>query len=421
MSTPNKGASLTTASRENARELLLPVAEAERVILRNTQVFPSVSCPLEEAVGRVLAADVVADRDMPPFHRVTMDGIAVALSAWKEGVRAFRVEGVQPAGNAARALRDAAGCMRVMTGAILPRGTDCVIPREHVVFRNDRAEVTDGAEADPMKFVHPQGVDARAGDVVLRRGMRLRSPEILIAASVGRAVVDVTDPPAVAVVSTGDEIVAVAEAPEPHQIRDANAFALQAALKATGVRCVDRCHFPDNREVLVHGVAGLLASHRVLVFTGGVSAGDYDYLPGVFRDLRVRQLFHKVRQRPGKPFWFGLGPAGQAVFALPGNPVSTLVCCHRYIRPWLLQSMGMPPPAPERAVLAIEVRFPPALTHFLQVRDQGFQDGLRRVEPVAHHGSGDYASLQGTLGFVELDEQPEHFPAGTVVPLYPWS
>jgi molybdopterin molybdotransferase len=405
---------------ERSAEPPQPVAEAAARVLAHAAPRPAGLVPLEDALRRVLREDVTADRDLPPFDRATMDGAAIAWTAWQQGRRRFTVEAVQAAGAPARRLSRPDRAVRIMTGAIVPDGAGCVIPRERLRFDGDAVEVLPDYQPVEGQHIHRQGVDARRGDVVLRAGTRLDAADLLIAAAVGRATLSVAQPPAFAVVSTGDEIVPVDAALQTHQIRDANAWGLQAALRRDGALQAERFHFPDDREILARGVEELLGRFDALIFTGGVSAGDFDFLPETLDRLGVKRLFHQVAQRPGKPFWFGVAPP-RVVFALPGNPVSTLVCYHRYVRPWLDASLGAAPRPVTAAILDQAVEFAPPLTCFLQVRERTDEQGVRRVTPVAHHGSGDYASLRDTDGFVELAAGQSRFPAGQTVRYYPWS
>lgn len=400
---------------------LLTVEEAETAVLASAVLYPPEICPVDDAAGRVLRQDVVADRDLPPFDRVTMDGIAVSHAAWLEGRRDFALAFTQAAGQPERRLGDPAACVRVMTGAMLPPGTDMVVPREYVTFQEDeRAGVDEQAPAGAMKFVHPQGVDAKRNDVLLAEGILLQSHHLMIAASVGCAQLQVSSLPQIAVVTNGDELVPVEEAPGPHQVRSANAHALCAALRRAGVSECKQVHFPDDRNAMQEGVARLLDAFDVLLLSGGVSAGDFDFMPEVLEALGVQKVFHRVQQRPGKPFWFGMSRDNKPVFALPGNPVSTLVCFHRYVAPWLRKSLGTERTQDRHAVLAEDVTCTFPLTYFLQVAIEEQRDGTRCAHPAPHHGSGDYTSLAGTHGFVEIPHDIDRVPAGSAVRYFPW-
>ena len=260
--------------------------------------------------------------------------------------------------------------------------------------------------------------DRRQGDLLVPAGTRLGPAEIAVAATIGAATLSVTRPARLAVVSTGDELVDVAEQPLPHQIRRSNAAMLQAAAHAAGATA-EAFHFIDDQDVLRQGLPQLLSDFDAVVLSGGVSKGQADFLPGVLRELGVEQIFHEVEQRPGKPFWFGQKLGGAVVFALPGNPVSTFVNYYRYVQPWLraCQSPEMPPTPTAFAVLAADVSFRPRLTHFLPVRLELTSDGRLLAHPQRAGGSGDLASLLYCDGFLELPPDQTEFPAGEAWPL----
>ncbi len=253
-------------------------------------------------------------------------------------------------------------------------------------------------------------------------GTVLGPAEMAVAATIGAATVAVTRRPRVAVVSTGDELVPIADTPAAHQIRRSNGLMLQAAAETAGA-LTEAFHFDDDPAALRRGLPALLTGFDAVVLSGGVSMGKADFLPGVLRELGVEQLFHEVKQRPGKPFWFGQQPGGAAVFALPGNPVSSFVNFYRYARPWL-QAVQQPAGAAVAAaatvpaVLTRPVDFNPPMTHFLLVSLEPGPDGRLLATPERAGGSGDMASLLTSSGFLELPPEPVHFPAGTVLPVW---
>lgn len=415
---------VTTATEANipastaAREFL-SVAEAETGIARCMPQWPDETVPIDRAAGRVLREEILADRDQPGFDRVTMDGIAFAFADWELGVTEFRVSGSQAAGRAPLERTGSGQCFEVMTGSVLPRGCNCVVPVEQIAIRAGRASLRPGVEPKRMQFVHRRGSDHAEGARVLMPGWVLGAPEIAVMASAGRTDVRVARRPSIAVVATGDELVDVGSAIDVHQVRRSNDRALAAALELHGYTRVERAHVPDNRDRLLRVLGELLERHAVLILSGGVSMGRFDYVPDVLAQLGVEVRFHKVRQRPGKPMWFGTGGNGQAVFALPGNPVSSLVCLYRYVRPALRRAEGAVSAAVEHVELAEAVEFEPALTWFLPVRVRGAQN-RNLATPVYTNTSGDFAALAGTDGFVELPAERRAFPAGFSAPLYRW-
>jgi molybdopterin molybdotransferase len=398
---------------------MLTPAEAQARIAGSLSALPAETCPLAAAAGRVLREDLAAERDQPPFDRVAMDGIAIALAAHAAGRRTFRIAGTVAAGRAPPALPDADACLEVMTGAMLPPGTDTVIPVEALALAAGQATVADPAPLARFANVHRRASDAVAGSLALAAGTLLRGPELAIAASAGRRTLEVGREPRLAVVSTGDELVAPGLALEPWQVRRSNAYGIAATLALNGYRRLSDDHVADDLPALSARLAAHLAAHDALVLSGGVSAGRFDHVPAALEAAGVRRVFHKVAQRPGKPFWFGIGPGGQPVFALPGNPVSTLVCLIRYVLPALARLTGAAPEAVASAPLAeaYESRHP--LTAFVPV------DRLTRAgRPAAvalhpTHGSGDFTALAGTAGFVELAAGRRIEP-GDAVPIYTW-
>ena len=394
-------------------------AEAETLIRRHVQRLPIESRPLASLAGAVLARSVRAERDQPPFDRVTMDGIAIASEAWRAGQRRFRVGGIQGAGQPPRSLPPGE-CLEVMTGAVLPPGSDCVIPVERISLVDGWAEVDPAAPVEPFENVHTRGLDCREGDLLLAPGTRLGAPELAVLASAGLPRADVHAEPRIAIVSTGDELVEPGEPIEAWQVRRSNSYALRAALALRGRTRITEDHLPDDPRILTERLGRHLASHDVLVLSGGVSMGRFDHVPRTLRELGVTEVLHRVAQRPGKPLWFGVGPAGQAVFGLPGNPVSSLVCLVRYVVPGLQAAAGLAARPPEPVALGAAFRVKPPLWYFLPVQLDSNPSLGTVALPRPTRGSGDFVSLPGTDGFIELPPGPAEYPAGHVAPLHRW-
>ncbi len=407
-------------------EKMISVAEAFARVLATARPLPPETVPLPHAAGRVLAETLTADRDFPPFSRVAMDGIAVAHAAWAAGQTEFAIEHTQYAGAPPQPLRNPHQAIEVMTGAVLPPGTDVVIRYEDVLLADNRATVQIPPPAAPGVNVHPQAADRRRGDVLLRPGTRLGPAELAVAATVGAAEIAVFRPARVAVVSTGDELVGIGETPLPHQIRRSNAYALQALLAQAGAG-VSLFHLPDALDELRQGLTTILAAgFDAVVLSGAVSKGRADHLPGLLRELHVGEIFHEVNQRPGKPLWFGARADGPVVFGLPGNPVSTFITACRYVRPWLRACQqpadALPTKAvfeaPAPAVLTVDIQFAPPLAHFVPVRLTVDAEGRRLATPLRVGGSGDLAGLVGADAFLELPPAPAVFAAGTTWPAW---
>jgi molybdopterin molybdotransferase len=400
------------ASRER-----IDVDEAERLVLECMPRWPATRVPLERALGGVLRETLVAERDQPPFDRVTMDGVALRAAAMAGGRREFRVAGTQAAGQAALALGADDECIEVMTGAVLPAGADTVIPVERVTRGAAGVTIETGYAANAGQFVHRRGTDHRGGAALLAPGIRIFPAEMAILTIGGRADVAVTRPPRIAVISTGDELVEPGAPIADYQIRSSNDLALQAALRHRGFGAVTRATLRDDPELMRREICRLHAECDVLILSGGVSMGRFDHVPAALAALGIEAVFHKVRQRPGMPLWFGRDAAGKVVFALPGNPVSSLVCLVRYVVPGLEAALGAPARPPPQVKLAAEVVFEPDLAYFLPVV---LEDDGAGARPRPTNTSGDFVALGGTDGFVELPRGGRRFPAGYAARFYGW-
>ena len=393
------------------------VSEAENIILNQILHLGLEEVPLSDALGRILGEDLVADRDFPPFDRVTMDGIAICYEQFEQGRRVFAIESVQAAGSPKHNLSNPTGCIEVMTGAMLPEGTDTVIQYEQLKLENGAATIL----AESVNFrqnIHFKGIDRKEKDCIVAKGKKIGPAEIATAATIGKSVLRVARLPRVAIVSTGDELVGVDQTPLPHQIRSSNALAIQALLLGQyGIKS-RLFHYPDDREAIHAGLSEVFGLFDLVVLSGAVSEGKYDFVPQILMALGVEKSFHKVSQRPGKPFWFGVLAGKAVVFALPGNPVSAFMCACRYLLPFLSRSISENPRGPEMAVLMEKVVFNPALTYFLPVRLTSGANGTLQAYPLPGHGSGDLANLNDADGFLELPLESDVFLSGSVFPFH---
>jgi molybdopterin molybdotransferase len=392
------------------------VTEAADIIFSNLHKPGIEKIPLQQSVNRVLAEVIKADRDFPPFDRVSMDGIAIKSQALAEGIKTFPVEFVQAAGSPQSNLVSGMNCVEVMTGAILPENSDTVIKYEDLEIKDNIAHLVND-KVDAGQNVHRKGIDCRENDVLLEPGMLLSAAEVALLASVGKVDVQVLKMPKTALISSGNELVDVKDVPLLHQIRRSNTYAIEAGMRLLNWNA-SHFHFPDDKSVLLDSLSKVMNDHDVLILSGGVSKGKFDFIPKVFEELGVKKLFHRVNQRPGKPFWFGASEQGKTVFALPGNPVSTYMCFYRYVKPWILRSMGI-----QRrdlsALLATDFTFAPNLTYFLQVKVRT-QNGKLQAYPQAGGGSGDFVNLKNVTGFLELPAERTQFKAGEVFQYFPF-
>ncbi len=394
---------------------LITPAEAEAIVLRQFPVLESEEVSLHSAYGRILAAALVADRPLPPYHRVMMDGICFP-SASPGGDPVLRVAGIHPAGAPAPAPLANGHCWEVMTGACLPPDCDTVVPYEDIT-RPDAEHVTFPANsAHPGKFIHRCGSDFAAGEVLAPAGARLDSRVTAVAATIGATSLPVLRKPRVTIFTTGDEVVAPDSSPAPHQVRQSNAPSLRAALRDLGTELCHHEHLPDDQAATLSALRKNLDADLILL-CGGISRGKRDYVRSVIESLHGPPAFHGVSQRPGKPlaFWPGSPP----IFALPGNPMSVLVCFHRYVRPFLDGMQRQPTPLRTVQLTGPTFRFEPPFSCFLPVRLR--QDGATLLaEPMPLANSGDFASSIDSDGFIELPPGQQDFPEGFLAPFREW-
>lgn len=401
---------------------MISVEEAETLLLENTPLFTHTHCDIENLSGEILREDIRADRPLPSYDRVTMDGIALSLGTWKAGITSFPIEGCRRAGDPVSPLKNQSFCLEVMTGAVLPQGCDCIVPFEEVDISDGVAHLHKNLELQEMQFVHQKGSDHRKEDLLIRKGIRIQAPHCAIVASVGKKEVQVSKKPRIAVISTGDELVNVDEEPAPHQIRKSNPYALLTALHTHHFHDVTLLHLPDIKEEVHRSLEKALTNFDVLILSGGVSKGKWDYVPKTLEDLQVRKIFHRIRQKPGKPMWFGVGPGKQMVFALPGNPVSVLVCFHRFVLPSLNKALGLNTAnKTTMAILSEDYNFSMPTAYHLPVKVQINDEGKVCASPLKMNTSGDFSCLAHSDGVLQLDEGRDKFSAGESFPLCLWS
>lgn len=391
--------------------------EAANKLIADSFTISQRTVPILQSLGKILAEDVYVKRDLPPFNRVAMDGIAINYLESKEYLKTnpFNIEGIQGAGEPQKTLSDPkAGCLEVMTGAVLPMNCDLVIPYEWIKIEAKMAFITEeGIDLNPMLNIHIKGSDLKQGELALSKGQFINSSVIGIIASEGMPFVKVSSAPRIAIISTGDELVQIDKEPEDHQIYMSNQYTLKAELESFGHKTIETYHIADDEKVLFNELEKILEINDLILITGGVSKGKFDYVPKVLSDLSVKKVFHKVTQRPGKPLWFGKGEKGQLVFGLPGNPVSALVNLRRHVIPYLTNEHRI------KVRLKEEVVFDKALTYFQQVKIE-FEEGEFRAKPIKGNGSGDYYSLKDSSGFIELAKDQNTFGTNESYDYYPW-
>ncbi|HLK85355.1 MAG TPA: gephyrin-like molybdotransferase Glp [Candidatus Binataceae bacterium] len=373
---------------------MISADEALKLVLENIAPLGIERAPILDALGRVLAEDIRSPRDIPGFDNSAMDGYAVraadiARAGASNPIR-LRVLGTVAAGAMPGARVEPGTAMRTMTGAPVAEGADAIVPVEQTRGTGDMVEIL--APAEPRSFIRPRGEDLRQGEVVMQAGKRLTAADLGTLASLNRSTIDVMRRPRVAIISTGDELVDVDQAPAGAQIVNSNAYSLAGAVREAGGEPTILKVARDRPEEIRARFLEAFGFDAALS-TGGVSVGQFDHVKGALDELGMRQVFHGVAQRPGRPLKFGT-MGGKPIFGLPGNPVSTLVCFYLYARPALRRMGGRRDLGLRRATVrcAVDIRTAKDLTEFVRVRLRREGDELYAT-PTGNQGSGILSSL----------------------------
>ena len=399
---------------------MLSVSEARRVLLDGVSALEAAEVAPSEASGRTLAASVVADRDAPPTDRSSMDGFAVRAADAATPGRTLRVIGEVRAGASADGLLLGPGeAARIFTGSVIPAGADAVVMVELTEENRAEGRVRIAEQVERGQNIRPRGEDRRAGECVLAAGTTIRAAEIAALAAVGCLRVPVVRPPRVAVLATGDELVAIDGTPAPHQIRNSNAPMLAALLGGEGA--VARVHgtVADDLDALAAAV-GAVSDADLVVLSGGVSVGDYDLVEEAARRRGYEVLFHNVAMRPGKPI-LAARRGRRLLFGLPGNPLSAFAGFHVLVAPVVRRLMGDPHLRPRRlrATLAEAVRQRPGREGYVLAR-LAWPEGVPVVAQVRSASSGDVLSLARANAFIVVPAEAASLEAGALVDVMAW-
>ncbi len=374
------------------------------------------SVALSRALGRVLAEEIHADRDYPPFDRATRDGFAVRSADLATLPANLLVVAEIKAGDSFSGEIQSGQCAQIMTGAAVPAGADAVVMIEHTKPGKGSVLIERAAEAG--QNVVPRGSEAKAGQLLLKPGARLGYAELALLGQVGHAEVGVFRRPRVAILSTGNEVVEVSQQPGPFQIRNSNTVSLAAQVELAGAEPVPLPNAPDEptklRALIERGL-----QEDVLVLSGGVSMGKYDLVEGVLREMGAEFYFDAVAIRPGKPAVFGKC-RDKFVFGLPGNPVSTMVTFELFVVPAMdiLSGAAPRPLAFFKAKLGAAVKQKAALTHFMTAVVD-WPGGEPVVKELPWQGSGDIVALTQANCFLIVPESKLEFAAGDWVDVLP--
>ncbi|WP_127716387.1 molybdopterin molybdotransferase MoeA [Halobacteriovorax sp. HLS] len=399
---------------------MISVKAADQMVREHAFKLSTELVSVNELHGRILAQDLYATREQPPFDRVAMDGIAISFSS--NSKRSYKLNGIQKAGMKALRLESEDDAIEVMTGAVLPENCNCVIPYENCDLQNGKVTIKDGMNFSLNDNIHGRGSDYQKGSLLLTSGVILNSPKIAIIASQGLSEVAVKKFPKVAIVSTGDELIEPGLTCEPWQIWKSNPYGIESSLNEQGIPSsqISKFHLLDDEVEVFSKLKSIIDNHEIIILSGGVSMGKFDFVHTVMNDLAAEVVFHKIKQKPGKPLLFAKGSAGQCIFGLPGNPVSALVCMRRYVVPSLESSFGISSKK-LYAKLAVDITFKKDFALFSAVDIEISNSGQLIATPVRSNGSGDFASLATSDGFLELPEDAQTYLNGEVFAFHPWT
>lgn len=396
---------------------MISVAEAIGIILRETKKLPAESIRLEKARGRVLAEDVLADTDLPPFDRARMDGYAVRAKDTANAPIELRVVGEAAAGAGWREREMQAGeAVRIMTGAPIPSGADAVQQVEVTSETADGSAVNIERAATAGQFISERGTEIRKGETVLRAGTEINAAMMAALASFGYAKVKVAKRPRMVVLATGTELVAVGETPGADQIRDSNSYSLAAYAQLAGATVEQLPLAGDDTKTLQLAIEDAATRCDALVLSGGVSMGVYDFTKAALRALDAEIFFERVRLRPGKPMVFARLD-NTLIFGLPGNPVSVSVTFNLFARTALRRLQGIHEDAAlreEHAVLAREVKGSVERASYLPATLRTNTQGTLIAEPLRWSGSSDFVAFTQATALIIVPENMRMIEAGDV-------
>ena len=370
---------------------------------------------LEDADGRILADNCFADRNYPPFNRAAMDGFAIMFSDWENGLRKYKITEVIYAGQASEKALLSGHCYKIMTGAATPDVATLIIRREDSIEQDNEITLT-GESLKPYLNVAREGEDAKDGDLILKAPIRCDPQTISLLTSIGQTKVSVYKLPTVALITTGNEVVKPDEPIAAFQIRNSNQYLLRSLLKKWNINEPVCIHVKDDKDTLRQTLKQAILSD-ITIINGGVSAGDADYVPQVLHELGVKEIFHKVTMRPGKPIWTGQSPSGGIIFALPGNPLSCLCTFTLFVESYLYQSFGFKSKNPYKLPLLENRSKKNKLTEFFPVRIATEQFGLQLLK---YNGSGDITAGLHANGLAMHPAEKEFIQSGELIEFYPF-
>lgn len=358
--------------------------EAQEILSSHAKSFGKETIPLDQAFGRVLQERIIADRDYPPFNRAAMDGYAFRLEDFQQGIRRFKIAATIFAGQSPGTALAAGQCYKIMTGAATPLDADAIVRREDTEEGSE--EVTIRIDTvQPFQNIARRGEDLRERNTIIDKPLVIAPAVISLLAAIGKQSIVVEKLPRVAIITTGNEVRPIEEAVSEVKIRNSNVWLLRSLLAKQGIHPFSVQHIPDDPQLLQKGFQEVLDAD-IIIASGGVSAGDADFVPGVVESLGVKKLFHKLMIRPGKPIWCGSLPGKGMLFGLPGNPLSSMVTFTLFVQRYLYTCYGIQAPATLTLALEQERTKKNPLDEFFPVQ---LVNGSASVKGVPFNSSGD--------------------------------
>lgn len=384
---------------------MISIEKAEQ-ILASISVYPKIEeVFLHEALNRILAQDIESKIDMPPFDKSAMDGFAISLA---DVSKQYRIVEVIPAGTMPIRNLKKGECAKIMTGGVLPKGADRVVKREVTLEEKGIMRII---EEDPNPNICIQGEDVKVGDVVLKKGVKIKAPEIGVIASMGLSKIYLYRKPVVGILSTGSELVEPGISLLPGMIYDCNSYSLAAQVTEIGALANPVGIVSDSKELIHTRIEGLLKSCDLVLLSGGVSMGDFDYVPSILRELGFYLHFESVAIKPGKPTVFATR-GKDVIFGVPGNPVSTFVVFEIFIKPFLFRMMGC-----KHRPFILQGKLESSFSRKNSDRSAfipvNYNQGA--VKTVSYHGSAHFNALTLANGLICMTRGMREIPAGSTV------
>ncbi len=398
---------------------MISVSDALDKILENARTLEETVLPVENALTYNLINDIKADRHIPPFNRVAMDGFAIRSSDFVNKTEVdLQIIGRIQTGVESGLIVNPGQAAQIMTGAPCPEGADAVIKIEDSTINGDTVHLV-AKKVEPGLNVAPMGEDAAEGKVLIKAGSPLTTAGIAICASVGIHEVPVYRKPKVKIISTGTEIIPPNENPLPYQIRDCNSFTLRVMSQMQKAETTFLGIGEDDLSLLGSMIQdGLNAD--ILILSGGVSMGEYDHVPKLLESNGVEKIFHRIKVKPGKPVWFGKTDT-TFVFGLPGNPVSVQTCFRLFVEPLIKKLSGNSSPKHRfmKLPLAADAASKAPREHYMPGK-LVINDGMSAIEPVIIRGSGDYSNFEKSHGLFKFPADINSMNKGDLVEFLPW-